>query len=93
MMRVQVQSFRAPRWLGPLLVLIALAILPFALILGMAVMALVAGASIFRLLLPAPRKVFEENLGSGKAAHRVVDSGSRAIDADYEVKDEYEKGN
>ena len=93
MMRVQVQSFRGPRWLGPLLVLIALALLPFALMLGLAVMALVIGASVVRLFLPMPGNKAMENQTSAVPGRRVSDSSSSAIDAEYEVKDENEKGN
>ena len=90
MMRVQVQTLRAPRWLGPLLVLMALAILPFALMVGLAVMSLVVGASLLRLLLPSPEKRTLEN--RMPAAGRAV-ADSSAIDAEYEVKDDHEKGN
>ena len=92
-MRFQVQTFRAPRWLGPVLVLIAMALLPFALMLGLAVMALVSGASVLRLLLPPVGKWAMQGRQDSTSGRSIIEPGSPAIDAEYEVKDDHEKGN
>ena len=87
MIKVQMQTFQAPRWLGPILVLIALALIPFALMIGLALMATVLGLTALRLFLPSPpRPIFEQGRDPG-AGGRKVESGSPVIDADYEVKD------
>lgn len=89
-MKIEVHSFQAPRWIIPLLILAALALIPFALALaaGMAVLAL--GVGVLKLLLPSSGTSghvgsFETRRSAGKF------SDSTAIDADYEVKGENEK--
>jgi hypothetical protein len=84
---MEVRSFQAPRWLGPILILIALALIPFLLTLALGLLALGIGASVIKALLPPshPKNDHERIF----AAHRQFGKKSdpSAIDAEYEVKD------
>ena len=85
-MQVQMRSVRMSGWLGLVLILAALVLLPFALLFGLAMLLLGLVGSVLSLLLGRkPRGAFEvprhspipENHPSGKV-----------LDAEYEVKDE-----
>ena len=83
---MEVRSFRVPGWLGPLLVLAALALIPVALLLAVFAGVAALGVSVARALLsqaPPAEKGRGPALGSGPG---------EVIEADYEVKDEHEKG-
>lgn len=87
MIKVQMQTFQVPRWLGPVLVLTALALIPFALMIGLALMAVVLGWTALRLFLSFPsRPIFQQGRDTG-VVDRKSDNASPAIDAEYEVKD------
>ncbi len=89
MMRLEVRSYQAPRWMAPILILAALALVPFALMLALGLAAAAIGISAFRLFLPAAGR--SENPATfGSPPHHSLKSGS-VIDADYEIKDENEK--
>ena len=89
MMKLEFRSYQAPRWVAPILILAALALIPFALMLALGLAAAAIGVSTFRSLLPAAdRPENPETLGA--RPHHSLRSGS-AIDADYEIKDENEK--
>jgi hypothetical protein len=91
MMRVQVQSFQMPRWVIPVLVLAALALIPFALALALVAGGIALTAAVVRALLP-PSTPSSPLHTRSEANGRVFDRGnSSVIDADYEVKDENEK--
>ncbi len=91
-MKVQVRMFRGPGWIVPALVLIALALLPFALMLAAGLAFLAVGAAALSALLPGARRPLPENDYSPRS--RKLKSGPEAgvIDADYEVvKEDHEK--
>jgi len=92
-MRLVIQSFQAPRWIVPVLILAALALIPFALMLTVTLLGLAVAATAFRVLLsPAPESPLESHsFPKGQLAE--LNSGSKVIDAEYEAKDQDEKGN
>jgi len=88
---MEIRSFRAPGWLGPVLLLLALAILPFALILGLVVTGIVLGASVMKALVPFPAEEKLEGRTEVVPKQERLSADSEIIDADYEIKDENEK--
>ena len=82
------QTFQVPRWLGPVLILAALALIPFALMIGLALMAVVLGVTALRLLLSQPSPPIFQQGRDPVSSKRKMDAGSPAIDAEYEVKDD-----
>jgi hypothetical protein len=90
-MQIHVRSVQVPRWLAPLLILAALALIPFALMLGLALAAVVIGASALRLLLPAPGKPAANSFEISLSRNNKKISDHTAIDAEYEVRDSDEK--
>ena len=90
-MQIHVRSAQLPRWVAPLLILAALALIPFALMLGLAVAAVAIGGLALRALLPSAGK---SDAGSSSFPFSRADkrfSDPSAIDAEYEVKDSDEK--
>ena len=90
-MQIHVRSVQAPRWVIPVLILAALALIPFALALGMALAAAALVASALRLLVPSSDRPLG---GSPSIPHSRADnkiSNSPAIDAEYEVRETHEK--
>ncbi len=95
-MPVMVRTFNIPRWMGPFLILAALALIPFALVLAFSLGALAVGLLAVRTLLPgsarpASGRVFQ---GPPKASSQRLDSSHhpvRVLDAEYEVKETHEK--
>jgi len=88
MMRLQVQSFQVPRWVVPVVVLIAVALIPFALVLGLALTAAAVGFSVLRLFLPASNPTAFGQGSNSQTRIKNSASASNAIDAEYQVKDE-----
>jgi hypothetical protein len=88
MMRLQVQSFQLPRWVVPVMILIALALIPFALVLGLALTAAAVGFSALRLFLPASSSPTFGQGSDGQTRIKNSGSTSKVIDAEYQVKDE-----
>ena len=91
-MRMVVQQVRAPRWLVPVLLLLALALIPIAITMALVVAGLTLVGAVVRAFLPGTgprpggldqRTRTERPLGDPR--------GTPIIDADYQVKDEYEK--
>ncbi len=90
-MQIHIRSSQLPRWIVPVLILVALALIPFALMLGLTLAAVAIGASALRLLWPSPGKqeAGPKEFPFSKAEKRFSDPS--AIDAEYEVKDSDEK--
>jgi hypothetical protein len=92
-MRFEVRSFRAPFWLAPALILLALALIPFVLTLALALLVLGAGAVAFRGLFPSSHesdvheKIFNMSSRAKVSGNERSDGNSFVIDAEYEVKD------
>jgi len=84
LMRMEVRSVQVPRWLAPLLLLLALALIPLALMVAVGFAALTIGATVVRAVLPSSSR-------SPVIQSRSVESSIQphsAIDAEYEIKDE-----
>jgi len=83
--QLQFRSFRLPGWVVPVMFLLALALLPFALLfaVGLGVLALGAGllGSLFRG--PSGPSLGTAKKGSVSGPGR----GTKVIDVEYEVKD------
>jgi hypothetical protein len=90
-MQIHVRSAQLPRWVVPLLILAALALIPFALMLGLALAAVAIGASALRLLLPSPGRPEAQSADFPFSQVHQRFSDPSAIDAEYEVKDSDEK--
>jgi hypothetical protein len=90
-MQIHVRSVQMPRWFVPALILLAVALLPFALMLGLALAAAAVAVSILRVLLPSAGKpeIDSSDFRSPRPDGKISDSS--AIDAEYEVKDPDEK--
>ncbi len=83
-MRMEVRSFQVPQWLSPLLVLLALALIPVALVVAVGFGVLAVGVSVVKAFLPSsPRPP----IMSSRSAFSEP-TGHSAIDAEYEIKDE-----
>ena len=85
-MRVHVQTFRVPGWVTPVLLVLALALLPFLLTIALGLLGLVLAATAVRyFLLPSG-----PNQPHPPISHDREDKigNSQIIDVDYEVKDE-----
>jgi hypothetical protein len=92
-MRVVVQSFQAPRWIVPVLILVALALIPFALMLAVTLLGVAVAATAFRALLSPAPEANPKNHSFPKGQLAELNPGSKVIDAEYEAKDQDEKGN
>lgn len=88
-MKFELRSYQAPRWIVPILVLAALALIPFALVLALGLAVAAIGFSALRAFLPPSGK--NPGLGYLKKPSRVSLKPGSVIDADYEIKDENEK--
>ena len=88
MMRLQVESFPLPRWVVPVMILIAIAFIPFALVLGLVLTAAVAGFSVLRFFLPATNPPIFGQGPNSQTRLKKPDPVSGIIDAEYQVKDE-----
>jgi len=88
-MRMEVRSFQVPRWLAPLMGLLALALIPIAMLMAVCVAALALGTTLIRVFLPV--SISSQNSKS-RPAFRSKDSSvlskQSAIDVEYEVKDQ-----
>ncbi len=83
-MRMEVRSFQVPRWLAPLLVLLALALIPIALMVAVSFAALALGTTVVRAFLPSSSRppIVQSRTVEAKG------SNLEAIDAEYEIKDQ-----
>ena len=87
-MRMEVKSFKVPGWLAPLLLLLALALIPLFLVAGVAVAALAVGTTVVRAFLPSSSQPQVSNLHSVFKSVESKKSDVSAIDVEYEVKDQ-----
>jgi hypothetical protein len=90
MMKMEVRTFRVPGWLMPVLLLAALALVPFALMLALAVACAAIGISLLRSFLPPG----DASVTTPPAFDRKDARGffeKPAIDAEYVVKEKNEK--
>ncbi|HVZ81847.1 MAG TPA: hypothetical protein VHE12_13755 [bacterium] len=87
----QVHSMRFSGWIVPILALLALALLPFAIALGLLVGALALGVGLVRVLMfPSPEGTpGKPTLRRPSSHERLADPS--AIDAEFEVKEDHEK--
>jgi hypothetical protein len=87
MMKVRIHSFSMPRWILPALFLAVLALIPFALILGLTLAATAVGLSVLRLLMPTSDR---PAMGAQSfPPERRVSGETGIIDAEYEVKEDH----
>ncbi len=83
-MRMEVRSVQVSRWLAPLLLLLALALIPLALMVAVGFAALAIGTTVVRAVLPSsPRSPVIQ----ARSVESSIEPNS-AIDAEYEIKDE-----
>jgi hypothetical protein len=54
-MRMEVRTFQAPRWLAPLLGLLALVLIPIGLMAAVVFAVLALGITVIRAFIPLPR--------------------------------------
>jgi hypothetical protein len=92
-MRVFVQSSQGSRWIIPALILAALALIPFALMLTVTLLGVAVAATAFRVLLSQGSNSIPNNHSFPKGEVAGLNQRSKVIDAEYEAKDEDEKGN
>lgn len=91
MMRFQVRTFAMPRWIGPLLALAAIVLLPFALMLALGLAALALGALVFRaLMFPTDKRPDSPSIDTSRSP-ALGSNDSPILDAEYEVKEEDEE--
>jgi len=90
-MQIHVRSTQLPRWFVPGFVLLALVLIPFALMLGLAFAALAVGGLVLRAFLPPAdkRERYSRVFHSSDIDPKISDAS--AIDAEFEVKDSNEK--
>ena len=89
-MRMEVRAFQMPRWIVPVLVLAALALVPFALMLALGFAVLGLGVSALRLMLPPAGPAQKEGPLREPTRSEKIGPGA-VIDAEYEVKDAHKK--
>jgi hypothetical protein len=90
-MRMEVRSFQVPRWLSPLLVLLALAFIPIALMFAVALGVLAVGTTVIRAFLPSSQPPSVSHQHSVFSSLESKKSDLSAIDVEYEIKDPHEK--
>jgi len=91
-MRVMVRSFHVTRWMGPLILLGLLALIPFAFMLALTLTALAVVFFVVRSFGPAFRATEMGTRAKPKIQPHSIDTSSQVLDAEYEVKEPYEKG-
>jgi hypothetical protein len=87
-MRMEVRSFQLPRWLTPVLGLLALALIPIAIMVAVCVGALALGTTLIRAFVPSLPSPDPNSRPAFHAKDSSVLSPSSAIDVEYEVKDQ-----
>jgi hypothetical protein len=94
-MPVMVRSYNLPRWLGPLVGLAVLALIPFALMVALALAGLSLGVLVIRSLLPSSgrEKRVLRGPGSSRSSQHLNSThpSTQVLDAEYEVKETHEK--
>jgi len=85
-MRIHVQTFRVPAWVTPVLILLALALLPVLLTVALGILGLaLAAATVRYFLLPSGPSQPPPPISNDRGEKL---GNSQVIDVDYEVKDE-----
>ncbi len=84
-MPVVLKTFRMPSWLAPVLLVLALVLVPFALMLALGLGALALVGGLASAILPNRRMETR-----AKTSETVLPAANneRVIDAEYEVRDE-----
>jgi hypothetical protein len=83
---MQVKSFQVPVWLAPVMVLFALAFIPVALMLAVALGVLAVGTTVIRAFLPSSQtSASPQSVFSPRESKK---SDVQAIDVEYEIKDQ-----
>jgi hypothetical protein len=85
---MEVRSFQLPRWLAPILGLLALVLIPVAVMVAFLFAALALGTTVIRAFIPSisSQKVKSRSVINSRDSS--VLSQSSAIDVEYEVKDQ-----
>ena len=86
-MRMEVRSFQMPRWFAPVLGLLALALIPIAMMIAVCVGALALGTTLIRAFVPSIPSREPNSRPAFRSKDSSVLSPSSAIDVEYEVKD------
>ncbi len=94
-MPVMVRAYNLPRWLGPLVGLAVIALIPFAVMLALALAGLSLGYLVIRSLLPSPGnpKTAFPVTGSNDPSQRLHSAhpSPQVLDAEFKVKETHEK--
>lgn len=86
-MQMEVRSFQVPRWLTLVLGLLALALIPIAMMIAVCVGALALGTTLIRAFVPSIPSSKPDSRPAFRSKDSSVLSQSSAIDVEYEVKD------
>ncbi len=90
-MRMVIRSWNAPAWMGPLLVLAVLALIPVAFMLAISLAVLGSGFLIFRsLLAPSQPKQGAPSFLNVKKS-KMIGRTPQVYDAQFDVKETHEK--
>ncbi len=85
---MEVRSFQLPRWLAPLMGLLALVLIPVAVMMAFLFAALALGTTLIRAFVPSiSSREFKSSPAINPKESSVL-SQSSAIDVEYEVKDQ-----
>jgi hypothetical protein len=85
---MEVRSFQLPRWLAPLTGLLALVLIPVAVMVAFLFAALALGTTVIRAFIPAISSQKFKSSPVINSKDSSVLSQSSAIDVEYEVKDQ-----
>lgn len=89
-MQIHVRSVKGTGWIVPVLVLVALVLLPFALMLALGLGVLAVGFTVLRSFLPPAGPRDPGDLFPRSPSDKRIQDPS-AIDAEFEVRDNDEK--
>jgi len=84
---MEVRSFQVPRWLTPVLGLLALVLIPIAMMVAVCVAVLALGSTLIRVFVPSIPSQDTQARPVFRSKDSSVPSQS-AIDVEYEVKDQ-----
>jgi len=85
---MEVRSFQLPRWLAPLMGLLALVLIPVAVMVAFLFAALALGTTLIRVFVPSISSREVKSRPAINSKDSSVLSQSSAIDVEYEVKDQ-----
>jgi len=86
-----VRSLNVPVWMGPLLLAVAFALIPLALVIGLSIAALVSGFILVCRFMPAIRRRTLEKRSSLYVPQGALSGSPQVLEAEFEVKDVHEK--